>query len=161
MMNSLRSDKVAGILTALVGLCMAGFGAFSLAMVAFKRMMMSSTPPGPAHFEEMMRAIHTTWITYFPFMIAGGVVFVVTGFYIYRGSPLARRIAQLTAVLGIIWIFAYVIAAQRVIQTMTELPFAQEPVFQWVLIIVNLIFLLAFPAALLFILSRPKADETV
>ncbi|MBP6211779.1 MAG: hypothetical protein KA447_01980 [Pyrinomonadaceae bacterium] len=158
MMNSLKSNKVAGILTGLFGIAVAGFGAFGLAMVALQRMMMASAPPAPPHFEAMMRAVHETWITYLPFMIAGGVIFGVAGFYIYRGSSVARRIAQITAVLGIIWIFAYSIAAHRVIQTMTELPFAQGSAFQWAITIVNLILFLAFPVALLFVLSSPKDD---
>ncbi|MBK8150629.1 MAG: hypothetical protein IPK58_21125 [Acidobacteria bacterium] len=113
MMNSLKSNKVAGILTGLFGIAVAGFGTFGLAMVALQRMMMASAPPAPPHFAAMMRAIQDTWITYLPFMIAGGVIFGIAGFFIYRGSSFARRIAQTTAVLGIIWIFAYSIAAHR------------------------------------------------
>lgn len=147
MMKSLRSDKIAGILTGIFGLCVACFGGFGLAIVAFQRAIMSSVPPGPAHVEEMMRAVHSTWINFFPFMIAGGVIFGVAGIYVYRGSLIARRISQITAVLGIIWTFAYSIAAYRVMQTMTGLPFTQGPVSQWFLIVVNTIFIIAFPTA--------------
>src|SRR5258707_614475 len=82
--------------------------AFGLVIVAFQRLIMSATPPnrpvGFEHFDEMMRAVQGAFITYLPFMIAGGLVFGVAGFYIYRGSLVARRIAQINTVLGFIWV---------------------------------------------------------
>ncbi len=161
MRQSIRSDKVAGMITGLFGLALAGFGAFGLAIVAMQRAIMSipktphPEPPGFEHFDEMMRAVQDTFITYLPFMIAGGLVYAVAGFYIYRGSRVARRIAQLNIVLGVIWIIAYTITSYHVMQTMTELPIFPGPAFQWFTIIINFIIQLAFPAALLYILWRP------
>jgi hypothetical protein len=159
MTEFFRSDKIAGLITGTFGLVMIVFGAFGLVIVAFQRLVMSASPPNQhasfEHFDEMMRAIQGVFISYLPLMIAGGVVFGVAGIYIYRGSLVARRIAQTNAVVGFGWIIAYMIASYRVMQSMHELPISQSPVFQWASIIVNLIILLAFPAALLYILRHP------
>ena len=162
MKEFLSNDKVAGLITGTCGLAMIVFGAFGLLIVAFQRLMMSAAPPsrppvGFEHFDEMMQAVQGAFITYLPFMIAGGMVFGIAGFYIYRGSLVARRIAQTNAVLGFIWIIAYSITGYRVMQTMQDLPIYQDSVFQWASIIINLIILLAFPASLLYILRLPKA----
>src|SRR5580765_3691317 len=126
MTESLRSDKVAGLITGVFGLVLVVFGGFALVIVAFQRLSMSMTPPGRSvgfeHFDEMMRAVQGAFITYLPFMIVGGLVFGVAGFYIYRGSMVARRIAQTNAVLGFIWVVAYSITSYRIMQTMVDLP---------------------------------------
>ena len=159
MTSFVRSDKVAGLATGTLGLGMVLFGSFALVIVAFQRTMMRSIPPNDDQFGEMMIAVHGVFITYLPFMIAGGLVFAAAGFFIYRGSPAARRIAQVNTVVGVVWIITYSITSYRMIQKMPMLPpVYQDPVFQWGSIIVNLIILLAFPAALFYILSHPKRN---
>jgi len=107
-----------------------------------------------------MRAVQGLFITYLPFMIAGGIVFGVAGFYVYRGSLVARRIGQINSVLGVVWISAYMAASYRIMQTMVDFPMYQSPAFQWASIVINLLIFLAFPAALLYILRRPKIAES-
>jgi len=167
MTEVVRSDKVAGVITGVFGLLIAGFGAFGLVIVAFQRLMDQAIPrnttrnqlPGFEHFDEMMAAVQNTFITYLPFMIAGGLIFGVAGYFIYRGSLAARRIAQINALLGFVWIIAYSIRSYRVLQTMIDLgfPLNLSPASQLVMIIGNTIFMFVFPSALLYILKRPKA----
>src|ERR1051325_4941181 len=165
MREFFRGDKVAGLITGTLGLAMVVFGAFGLVIVAFQRLMMSKMPPQPKppagfeHFDEMMRAIQGLFITYLPFMIAGGLVFGVAGLCIYRGSRSARLIAQINTFLSLVWIAAYFIASYQVMQTMKDFPMYQDPVFLWASILINLIIFLAFPAALFFILKSPSAGE--
>lgn len=162
MLDSVRSDKVAGVITGIFGLVLVGFGGFGLMIVAFQRLMMSipttpgNHPAGFEHFDEMMRAVQDAFITYLPLMIAGGLVFGIAGFYIYRGSQSARRIAQTNAVLGFVWIIAYTIMSYRVTQMMAGPPFNISPQFIWSSIVVNLIIQFAFPAALLYMLRSPR-----
>src|SRR5690242_7147028 len=104
MKETFRSDKVAGLITGSFGLALVAFGGFGLVIVAFQRLIMSMTPPNrPADFEqfdEMMRTVQDIFVAYLPFMAAGGLVFCVAGIFIFRGSLVARRIAQINALLG-------------------------------------------------------------
>jgi hypothetical protein len=159
MREFLRSDKFAGLTTGTLGVAMAAFGGFGLVIVAFQRWIMSlnRTPrkpsPGFEHFDEMMYSIQGAFITYLPFMIALGVVFAAAGFYVCKGSRLARRIGQINAVLGIVWIAAYSYASLRLMQTI-DMPIYQDPIFKWAMFAINVIFLLAFPALILYILQK-------
>jgi hypothetical protein len=116
--------------------------------------------PGFEHFDEMMYLIQGAFITYLPFMIAGGIVFAAAGFYIYKGSLLARRIGQVNALLGVVWIAAYSYASLRLMQTI-DMPIYQDPIFKWAMFAINIIFLLAFPALILYILQKdPETPST-
>src|SRR4051812_6422302 len=88
-MLKLRSDKVAGAITGVLGICLAAFASFGLLMVALQRFMFSRMPRMPPDsngiaMEDWFQATHGIWMIYMPLMIVGGLVLAVAGFYVWR-----------------------------------------------------------------------------
>ena len=168
-LDELRTDKASGIIVGCIGIIMAGFGAFGLAIILFQRLMLDFAGPIPVHpdgfnFEKTMRDAHTVWLTYMPFTIGGGILFAVCGLLIYRGSTPARRVAQLNAVLGYVWGIAYSWSCSRLVDRFAFPEFElNDSSIEWLKIVslaASLIFNAAIPTALLFLLSRPK-NQTI
>jgi hypothetical protein len=162
---ALRTDNVSGIITGVFGVVMAGFAGFGLLIVALQRVMLSAMPPFPhdpsgVSVVDAMHAIHGVWFVFFPLMIAGGIVFAVSGFYVRRGSLAARRVAQANAILGYVWLVAYMASCHRVSDRFFPppdlLPMPAAGVLQWVSLVMGTLMGAAFPTGLLFILSRPR-----
>lgn len=167
--DELRTDKASGIIVGCVGILMAGFGAFGLAIILLQRLMIDFAGPIPVHpdgfnFEKTMRAGHAVWLTYMPFTIGGGLVFAVCGLLIYRGSNHARRVAQLNAVLGYAWGIGYSWSCSWLVDRFAfpefELNESSIELLRIVSLIVGLIGASAIPSAVLFLLSRPK-NQTI
>src|SRR4051794_39567850 len=80
-----------------------------------------------------MEAVHSVWIIYMPLMLAGGLAFLVAGYRVLYGSELARRIAQVNAVLGYVWLAAYAVSCYRIMPVFDEmfsnLPFPSPKAF--------------------------------
>jgi hypothetical protein len=169
--TSLRTDRNSGIITCIFGGVMIPFGAFGLLMVALQRLMFSTLPPIPATdphgklFLETMHLIHGAWLIYMPLLIVIGVVFVVAGIQLFRGSQVARRVAQVNAGLCYVWLIAYAVSCYQILPTMLDLfasfpnapprPFLQA--FAHISAVGTTLFHALFPTVLLYLLSRPRS----
>jgi hypothetical protein len=162
----LRTDKVSGIVTLVFGLLMIGFASFGLAIVGFQRLVIAGTMQNPQNADmsrvvEGMTAIHGVWFIYLPLMALGGLVFVVSGIFLSRGSLTARRIAQANAICGYVWGIAYSISCYQIMDVVMPqtpaLPDSARTVFAWSGLVSSTLINAAFPTALLYLLSRPAA----
>ncbi|MCE9552504.1 MAG: hypothetical protein K8T91_03880 [Planctomycetes bacterium] len=156
-----RTDKVSGVITCGFGIVMTGFALFGLLIITIQRFVFSMAPRQGAHsaqFLVSMKAVHSVMFLYLPLLMLGGVVLAVAGFYVVRGSRLARRIAQVTAVCGYVWLGGYVYGCYQVIFTLhptaTDVAPRAVMVFDWFSLIGGTVLGAAFPSGLLFLLSR-------
>ncbi len=166
-LNPLRTDKVSGTLTGGFGVTMMGFSAFGLLIVVLQCAAIATMGPIPIRpdgfdFGAAMNAMHRLWFLYMPLMFAGGLVFAICGWRIYRDSVIARHVAQCNAVLGYLWGIAYTLAAVALMDQFGkhEIPFELSPQlmagYRWFVIIASIAFNSLFPTGLLLILPQPK-----
>jgi hypothetical protein len=165
----LRTDKISGLVTLVFGLLMIGFGAFSLAIVGFQRLVITGLMQDPQNADmsrvaEGMKAVHGVWFIYLPLMMLGGLVFVVSGFFLSRGSLTARRIAQINAICGYMWGIAYSMSCYQIMDVVMPqtpaLPDSARTAFMWGSLVGGTLINAAFPTALLYLLSRPASKGT-
>lgn len=126
---------------------------------------MPNSPNGISVVDGML-AIHRIWFVYFPIMIVGGLVYIGTGYYVRRGSLIARRIAQANSICGYVWVIAYSISCYQIMDIVgpppNVLPELARSVLQWFSIVFSTLISAALPTGLLYILSRPHHhDATV
>jgi hypothetical protein len=163
----MRTDQFSGLFACILGVMMIAFGVFSLLMVGLQRVMLFGLPPIPQDargiaFTKATEAIHLTWLIYMPLMIVGGLVFAVTGVGVFRGSEIARRVPQVNALLGYIWLAAYAVSCYHVWQ----IPFpglneSAIDIFRWISLISGTLGAAVLPTALLYALSRPRSTMAV
>lgn len=175
----LRTDKVSGTITCGFGIVMIVWASLGLVILAIQRAMLETMPqrnppPGFPAVADIMHAAHGVMYVYLLIAIAGGIVYAVAGFYVRRGSSIARRVAQANALAGYLWIATYLISTNRLASAFME-PFAApadtvpEPMVLMFQLFAILFYALApvstfvsvqisaaFPTALLYILSRPR-----
>jgi hypothetical protein len=144
---------------------MVAFASFGLLLVALQLVIISAMPPMPQNpgrpsFTDMMHAIHGVWFIYLPITIVGGIIYMVAGYYMRRGSNIARRVAQVNAIAGYVWVITYSISCYQIMDVIGPPPGVLSEfggaVFQWFSLIAGTLMGAAFPTGLLFILSRPK-----
>jgi hypothetical protein len=170
---SLRTDRNSGILTCICGVLMSVFAAVALLMVALQRLMLTTMPPIPTSdargklFLQTMHRMHDIWLLYMPLMLAGGVVFAIAGFRLLYGSQLARRVAQINASVGYLWLIAYALSCYQFAPTMLDL-FASFPgsppkpaltAFFHFSIVGTTLFQAVLLTGLLYTLSRPRPSS--
>ncbi len=160
---TVRSDKVSGIVTSVFGLLMTAFACFGLLILGFQRMVILGMPQEHEDAEaaavmKAMLAIHHVWLIYLPLMIVGGLIFVGAGWWLYRGSQVARRIAQATALGGYVWVAAYTVSCYQIMDDIMPrgLPEPARVAFMWLSLVSGTLIGAAFPSVLLFFLSRPR-----
>jgi hypothetical protein len=165
---SLRTYKVSGIVTLLFGIGVIGFSAFGLMIVALQTILVSTMPPIPkspysARFLGAMQALHNTWLFFLPLLMIGGITFACAGYYTFRGSIVARRIAQATAICSYIWLVGYSVSCAQVVDGFSLPPGLNPdvamPVLRWVTIVFGILLSAVFPTSLLYILSRSHEKE--
>ncbi|QDU28347.1 hypothetical protein ETAA8_34470 [Anatilimnocola aggregata] len=164
---SLRSDFASGIITGVFGVLMTLFAGFALLIIALQRAMLGMMPvrPGERHGIDVMKVadtIHGIWFFYMPLTLVGGLVFAISGYYLYRGSNVARRVAQLNAICGFAWTVAYAISCGQASEIQAELMSMPAPMValnRWFTIIATIVFGSLFPGALLIVLIRPKGPK--
>jgi hypothetical protein len=165
--RSLRTDKVSGTITGVFGLMMVGFASFGLIIVGLQRVMFSFMPKPPREdqgvpIDVVMDAIHGVWFIFFPLMIAGGIVFAIAGYYLRRGSQTARRVAQVNALLGYLWVIGYIFSCYRVIDVIAPSPeFVPAEVsrgFQWFSLVLGFFMSAGFPTGLLLVLCGSRGE---
>jgi hypothetical protein len=148
---------------------MIAFAVFGLMIIALQRVLLATMPPIPQNpcdppFADMLDAAHSVWFVYLPLMFGGGIIYVVAGFLVRRGSHAARRIAQANAIAGYLWVIAYSISCYQIIHLVSPpkdvLPEPANAVFQWMSIIGGTVTGAAFPTGLLYLLSRPSDQIT-
>ena len=151
---SLRTNKVSGVITLVFGIVLIAFATYGLLILAVQRLLMVVTPEMGAG----VNAIWDIWVVYFPFMILGGLVYAIAGFYILRGSLVARRVAQANAICGYAWVIAYSIRCYEVIDVIGPHNIGEpaRSVFQWLIMFISVLTGLGLPTALLYLLSRPR-----
>ena len=151
---SLRTDKVSGVITLVFGIVLIAFATYGLLILAVQRLLMVVTPEMAAAVD----AIQQIWVIYFPIMIIGGFVYAIAGFYILRGSLVARRIAQANAICGYAWVMAYSIRCYEVMDVIGPHNIGEpaRSVLQWSIMFISVLSGMAFPTALLYLLSRPR-----
>ena len=163
---SFRSDKNAGTIICGLGIAMVVLGAFCLGIVGLQRVVIASMlpiqpGPGTANFMAGMDGLHRICLLYLPVMILGGMVFAVSGFYIRRGSLVARRCAQLNAVCGYVWGFCNAFSCWKVGSHLGPPPGIPSTVYfamQIVCGVGGVLMFVAIPTVLLLILNRPKTQ---
>jgi hypothetical protein len=168
-LDSICTPRNSGIVTCLAGFSMTGFASFALLMILLQRMMFALLPPVPQDrqgilFTTGMNAVHGIWMIYMPLMLAGGVVFIVTGYRLLYGSELARRIAQTNAVLGYFWLAAYAISCYRVLPIFEEEMFSHSPfpfpkAFGLISVVGTTMIAALIPTGLLLVLSRVRHND--
>jgi hypothetical protein len=158
-----RSDLVAGVITCASGVAMAGFGAFGLAIALVQRVMLQATPlpddPRGAAVIESMRAIHGVWFVFLPLLVAGGLVFALSGWLVARGSQRARRVAQANAVAGYAWVIAYSVRCHQVMDAFAPVEMLPPParaIFLGFTLVMGTLLGAAVPTGLLWVLSRAR-----
>lgn len=160
---TVRSDKVAGIVTSVFGLLMTAFACFGLLILRLQRMVILGMPSEHEDAEaaavmKAMMAIHHVWFIYLPLMILGGLILVGSGWWLFHGSQVARRIAQATALGGYVWSVAYAVSCYQIMDDIMPrgLPEPARVAFMWLSLVIGTLISAAFPSALLFLLSRPR-----
>ena len=162
---SLRTDRVSGILTAVLGLFITASTVASLALIGFQNLLLTrirEMPPTEAglEFAETIGVFQDIWRVFMPPLLVGGVVYALSGYLLLRGSQRARRVAQFNTVCGLVWAAAYTVSSYRLMDTvmppLEELP---EPARMGMIAIGLLMgagFNFGILAGLLFALSRPR-----
>ena len=164
---SFRSNESAGAIICAVGIVMMVLGLTILSIVGLQRVVFASMPPippspGSAQFLATISVIHRIALLFMPIMIAGGIVFAVTGFHIQRGSLAARRCAQVNAACGYLWGFCFGFTSWEIGSQLGPPPGMSPTLyfpFQIVCGIGNALMLVAIPTLLLCILRRPKIES--
>ncbi len=133
-------------------------------MVAFQKVFISLTPEleqtsDGKQFVDRIQAIQHLWLIYLPGLIAGGLSFGIAGIFIIRGSFLARRIAQATAICGYVWLIAYLISGYNVVDSMLpgQFPEIAVPVIGWIFktaAVLITLFMAALLTAMVFVLNQ-------
>jgi hypothetical protein len=167
-LSDLRRDKTAGMLTGLFGLLMMSFAGLGLLIAETQQLIITQVGlPNDARgiaFKNALAAVHSIWNTYLPLTLAGGAVFAVAGYYLYRGSTVARRVAQFNALAGYVWTIAYLVAVCQAAALwhpdFFDIPEPFATVWKWTSIVLGTLMSLGIPTALLLLLSRPDEVQT-
>jgi hypothetical protein len=165
----LRSDSTSGAVIIVLGvlaMLQGGFGfLFAVAMkVVVESVLANAQPPPPPDFEDTSRPILTAFLIHMPLLAIIGLVLVVAGFWLRRGSQRARRVAQVTVLAGFLWLVAYSLHAYLFVfphhQPNPMLSREAESVGMILSMVVSYLVGVLVTAGLLFILSRPKEVAT-
>ena len=148
---------------------MVAFGSCALLMVVLQRTILSVIPPiaqdaQDTAFMSAIDAIHGVWAIYMPLMIAGGLMYAITGLCLRYASEFARRLAQINAVLGYVWLAAYAVSCYHLVPTCEKLwGLMPSPViesFGVVSIVGTTVIFAAIPTGLLVSLSRERTSDS-
>ena len=164
---SLRTDRVSGILTAVLGLFVTASALLSLALIGFQNLLltrMSEMPPTEAGLElaETIGVFQDIWRVFMPPLLVGGVVYALSGYLLLRGSQRARRVAQFNTVCGFVWAAAYTVSSYRLMEVAMppreELPEPARMAMVLIGLLVGAGFNFGALGGLLFVLSRPRGQ---
>jgi len=145
-----HSDKTIGVLTLVAG------GILVLhAMMGFVVWATTSLAPPDSELEWTIG----TMFSIAPITTLGGIVLMVSGYQISRGSYTARRCAQisiaglfLTAVVFIVFTFD----ANDVGTKLNFVPENFHAIMLWAILLINIVFSCGLSALLIFLLQPPK-----
>jgi hypothetical protein len=166
LLKSLRNDEASGNITCNFGIVLIKFTLFVFLIVGVQRLFFL-LPNGPAAngppdiaFKNAIDAIHRVFIMYFPWIMLMGIIFAVAGFYVRKGSLVARRVAQFTALCSYVWIIDYTISCHEIMDVLGApvpvIPPWAMTIFQWLSLVAGTLIGAAFPTGLLYVLSRPQ-----
>jgi hypothetical protein len=144
---------------------MSAFATAGLIAVMVKRFFMLRLAEGAGPHTEAdisrLWTIDRILLMFLPVIVIFGFVLCFCGRFIRRGSYWARRAAQLTAVLGYIWVAAYLFACRSALSAQAGMPIPETEVERGILEAARIgsyFLLFAIPTFLLIILAdnRPS-----
>ena len=114
-------------------------------------------------FIVAMNAGYSHVFTFGPWMLLGGTILAIAGYYIRLGSSLGRRVAQIVCVLAFVWIFAGLSDGYRIFPLFSPSSLRDQPslatVVKWVCLVGNGLIYSLFPLFLLVVLHRPRSQQ--
>ena len=160
----IRRDATSGWITVIVGVGAAVFGAVALIFVGIHREFlntMATHPNGPDDdFLIGANAGYAHVFKFVPWMLLGGIILAIAGYYVRLGSAFWRRVAQLVCVSSFVWLLAVLIDGYHIFPLISPRFFQDQPsfatAFKWICIIGNGLIYSSFPLFLLFVLHCPR-----
>ncbi len=143
-----------------------GFSLFFMILVFMQKWMVSGMPssanPGfQARLMEQriyMETLHSIWLVFMPFLVILGLLFAFSGYQLYRGREIGKRIAFGSALSTVLWFALYAVisttsggALARKMFGLNDTLFVLFGIFSY---LVSFIMICGYPGFLLFYLPR-------
>jgi hypothetical protein len=160
-------NKVVSVLTMVFGSLEAVFGFFSLLGIFMQRLMMRATPSvshpevhrGSMEFWLRIEITHNIWLIFMPFLIALGILFVVSGYQLYKNKKIGVPLIRGASISIVLWFILYCLISLSFGPYLFNIPEMNDVSFKIFLVlsgIISFVVICGYPVFLLLYLSHKR-----
>ena len=159
--------KVISVLTMVYGGGSAVFSLFFIAII-FLQKLMFSTMPSSVNFVNQrlyLETLHNIWLIFMPLLIFLGLLFLFSGYHLYKARLVGKRLTQGASIAVILWFAFYALIVEVKAGAMMENTFFLNDIlyvpFMVFSYLMSFVMICGYPVFLLFYLSRRHAQGIV
>jgi hypothetical protein len=159
--------KVISVLTMVYGGCTAVFGLFFLVIIFLQKLMFSAMPSSVNFMNQRlyMETLHNIWLIFMPLLIFLGLLFLFSGYHLYKSRLVGKRLTQSASIAVILWFAFYAFILEVKAGAMMENTFILNNIvyvpFMVFSYLMSFVMICGYPVFLLFYLSRRHAQDIV
>ena len=149
------------------GGCTAVFGLFFLVIIFLQKLMFSAMPSTVNMMDQRlyMETLHNIWLVFMPLLIFLSLLFLFSGYHLYKARLVGKRLTQGASIAVILWFAFYALILEVKAGAMMENTFFLNNIlyipFMVFSYLMSFVMICGYPVFLLFYLSRRRAQDIV